>query len=204
VRVETMGRGNDWCILRTSGPRTLTLADSLTAAGLEAWTPRKTTRRRLPRSRVHREIVAPILATFVFARAAHRDELRGIIARRIQHHADQHPQFSIFEHAGRIPLIADAQVAGLRAEEDRATAAYKIVTDREAASAEHNARRQRVAELRASSPTYEIGARVTVPQVAFAGMTGVVEQGRGKKPAVNFGGGIVIEIEAWLLEPAAV
>lgn len=201
---DAHGISQRWCILRTSGSRTLALADSLTAAGLDAWTPRLTTRRRLPRSPAHREIVVPILTTFVFARACHRDELRAIIARRLLRSADQHPPFSIFEHAGRIPVIADDAIAGLRAEEDRATAAYKIITDREAASAEHNARRQRIAELRAGAPNYPVGARVTVPQVAFAGMTGVVERGKGKKPAVNFGGGVVIEIEAWLLEAAPV
>ena len=48
-----MGRGdiiNGWCILRTSGAKTLALADSLAAAKYEVWTPRQAKTRHRPNS----------------------------------------------------------------------------------------------------------------------------------------------------------
>ena len=72
---DISGASDRWCILRTSGARTLALADLLTRAGFEAWSPRKTLKRmkpgvkpRLDGTRPTIEIDTPILPTFVFAR----------------------------------------------------------------------------------------------------------------------------------------
>jgi hypothetical protein len=191
---------NRWCILRTSGPSTLPLTLSLRAAGYDVWTPTLTLRRRRPRSKAKIERDAPILPTFVFARAHHAADLMRLRALPVS----PHPAFSVFRHGGRIPLIGDAQIGGLREEEERLAAERDAERDQERRAAEVNARRQRVAELRAAAQSFPVGSRVTVAQDAFAGMMGVVERGKGRAPVVNFGGGMSVTIEAWLLVSAAV
>jgi hypothetical protein len=113
-----------WCILRTSGARTLALADSLTQAGFEAWSPRKTLMRVKPGvkprddgTRVMMEVGAAILPTFVFARARDLQTLARVACADIT----PHPPFSIFHHYGRYPEIADASVMGLQDAERDAT-----------------------------------------------------------------------------------
>ena len=182
-------QGNRWCILRTSGGKTLTLARSLVAAGIDAWTPMLVTKRRRPRSKVQIEIDAPILPTFVFARAAHIPDLYRALAAPM----NPHPAFSVMRHAGRIPLVGDSSMASLRAEE-------------QAAADEHSrkAERARRAKLKARGEVPPIGTVVRVKLVAFTGMTGVVEVAKGRAAVVNFGGGLTFTIEAWLLTPDAV
>lgn len=169
----------DWCILRTSGGRTLPLARSLAKAGFDVWTPMRKVRRRVPRSNARREIEAPITPTFVFARAFQLPELARVLALPVT----PHPGFSIFRHAGRIPLIADREIASLRVEEER---------EADRARRENGKSHRRV---------FPVGGQVRLPQGAFAGLTGVVESGDGKAAVVSFGGSLRMTIEAWLLEP---
>ncbi|RYE52310.1 MAG: hypothetical protein EOP20_15140, partial [Hyphomicrobiales bacterium] len=77
-----------WCILSTSGGRTLPLARSLSAAGLDAWAPMRTIRRPAPGQRraLHLglrrrmiEVDLPVLPGFVFVNAEHLDELARIV-----------------------------------------------------------------------------------------------------------------------------
>lgn len=168
-------RASDWCILRTSAPRTLTLAASLAAAGIEVWTPKRIDRRRLPRgSKGHKEVEAAIMPTFVFARATELARLQAIRADPIS----PHPAFSIFHHLDRIPFIAEREVAALRAEEERA---------------------QRAA-LKRQRHTFAPGTRVQVPDGAFAGLGGqVVDGGNGKFALVCFGGAFEVQIATFLL-----
>ncbi|WP_236547729.1 hypothetical protein [Sphingomonas sp. AX6] len=95
----------------------------------------------------------------------------------------------MFRYAGRVPVIAEGQIASLRAEEARAERLFE--DDRE---------RDRVAKLRSSSSVPAVGARVSVPITAFTGMVGVVEAAKGRSAVVNFGGGRTVTIAAWLLE----
>lgn len=191
------GCARRWCILRTAGARTLPLAASLNAAGFDAWTPQLTIRRRRPRSKAMVELQAAILPTFVFLRSDRLDDLRRLAMRP----GSALVQFSVLSHAGRVPLITDAQMATLRDEEDRAAAAHQVVKDREQRLAERSERQRKRATLRASAPSYAPGDQVRVLQPAFAGMTGFVERGVGKAVVVNLGGSISVTIEAWLLEP---
>lgn len=173
-----MGRGNDWCILRTGASRTLPLVASLEAAGFDVWSPVQTLNRRRGRTRERVEYAAPIMPTFVFARAIHRDELLRLASLPFS----DHPGFSVFRHLGGIPLISDAEVAGARRIEDRCKRAAK------------QGQRQ----------AFAVGQRVRVTEGAAAGLFGeVVQDGDGKFVLVAFAG-INLKIGAWLLGTDAV
>jgi len=163
-----------WCILRTGGSRTLPLVRSLAGVGLDVWTPIAMTERRKGRSRVRVEAAAPILPTFVFARADDLSELLAIETAL----TSQHPQFSLFRYAGRIALIADAELAQLRTEESRAA----------------------LARRRKERHVFEKGARVTVPDGAFTGLTGIVEDGGNGKFTLVIFNQLPIRIASFLLK----
>jgi hypothetical protein len=57
------------------------------------------------------------MPTFVFARADRLGDLMRILRMPVS----AHPGFSIFRHAGRIPVIADRDIESLHAAKDRAT-----------------------------------------------------------------------------------
>lgn len=101
----------DWCILRTNGSRTLTLANSLQAAGIEAWTPVSIELRRIPRRKAKEERITPLTPRYVFARAIHLTALLDT------YHA--HPTFSMFWGNEGPILIADDKLEPLRTEESR-------------------------------------------------------------------------------------
>lgn len=163
-----------WCVLRTSGGRTLALAKSLADAGLEAWTPSTKQERRRPRSKASMEIDAPILPTFVFARASHLPDLLAAASSPV----NPHPAFSVFRYCGKFPLIGDVEIAGLRGEEERG----------------------RVRRLRSTRRTFDRDASVRVPDGPFAGMSGVVRDCDGKYAMVSFNGGWQVKIATFLLE----
>lgn len=171
--VDLATSSNLWCILRTSGARTLRLERSLVGAGFEAWTPKEGQSRKRPRSSSRIDVVVPIAPTFVFVRA----ERLADVARALAQPVSPHPPFSIFQHAGRIPLVREAALASLRAAEEKA------------------ARR----EKRSHRYIYPRGAKVKTDEPAFVGLTGVVEDGDGKHAVVTFGGSFRMKIATWLL-----
>lgn len=168
---------DDWCILRTSGARTLPLASSLSAAGFDVWTPAETTSRRQPRSKTRVEREGPIMPTFVFARADRLEDLLQLLGQPL----NPHPPFSVFRHGGRIPIIHDVEIGNLRDHEERA--------------------RDRVRRAKRKGYRHEFaqGERVRVPEGSFAGMTGVVQDGDGKFAFVSFGGALRVKIATFLL-----
>lgn len=169
-------RSGDWCILRTSGARTLPLAKSLKAAGFDVWTPVQVDKRRLPRGRkgqIEREV--PITPTFVFARADRAADLLRVLAMPV----NPHPAFSVFRYLGRVPLIADREIAHLHGAEDRAK---RVV-------------------LKAQRHAFVVGATVRVNEGAATGMSGIVEEGDGRFALVAFGGGFRMKIATFLLRP---
>nr|WP_047169444.1 hypothetical protein [Sphingomonas sp. Y57] len=167
-----------WCILRTSPGRTLGLMAALSSAGFDAWTPRQTQTRRRPRSKVTVEREVPIAPTFVFVRAEHVRDLAAAEAALV----NPFPAFTIFRHAGRIPLIADGEVAGLRQAEEKAQLL-----------ARRRVRRQ-----------LALGQRVNVDDGAFAGLTGVVEESGDRFALIAFGATFRMRIATWLLSPDGV
>lgn len=208
-----------WCILRTSGGQTLPLARSLRASGFDVWTPartiRKTVRARTPSGSRHLEVELPILPTFVFARERELAMLADAAAQLVS----RHPAFSIFRHGGRIPLVSDGDVAGLRAEEERAAATIQAMRDAEthaeaekiriAAMKSEAARRRATKEmeraylatLRARPIALVPGASVRVAEMpALAGVAGVIESTDKSFAMVRFGSQSW-KIDGWRLSP---
>lgn len=170
-------RGKDWCILRTSGPRTLAVARSLATAGYDVWTPSQVSSRRRPRSKVAVEYEAPILPTFVFARADRLIDLLRVTSLPI----NPHPAFSVFRFHDRAPLIADAEIEGLRQYERRCN---------------ELAQRKRA---KAHRREFSIGENVSVQDGAWQGLSGIVEGGDGKQARVSFGGSLSVTIATFFL-----
>lgn len=182
-----MSEGKLWCILRTSPGRTLPLAGSLAEAGFVVWTPKQTVTKRRSRSRATYEIEQPLVPTFVFASKDSVVELMSIANAAMS----PHPQFSLFQHAGRVPAVSERDIMGMRQEEDRLN--LELHRRREAAE-----RTKRIGERKASRRQIPAGASVSIAAGPFAGLTGVVEGGNKKEAFVNLGGGFVVKIDTWL------
>ena len=195
-----------WCILRTSGGQTLPLARSLRAAGFDVWTPERTLRRFMPAKTISGkrlvETQVPILPTFVFASEDRLEELAEAAGDR----ASAHPAFSIFCHAGRVPLVSHGSVAGLREEEAREAATIAEIRAAESHAeaerirvaaiksasarrrAEQAAERQRLSALRAQRCAVALKSKVEVVDVpALVGVTGILEEVEGSYARVRFG-----------------
>ena len=160
-----------WCILRCSGAHTLRLADSLTAAGIEAWTPAEEAVSRTGRNRSRINDTVPVLPTYVFARAARLLDLIGLS----QAFISPHPDFSVFKPFGLYPLIANAELDPLRVAERKG---------------------QSVENLMRFSP----GDIVRCAEAGFQGLSGVVETSKGKFTLVAFPG-LQVSIATMLLLP---
>jgi len=207
-----------WCILRTSGGQTLPLAAWLREAGFDVWTPAREIRkvvRRGTRAEQRLEIAIPILPTFVFAQE--RD--LAPIADVMDDENSLHPAFSIFRYSGRIPLVGDREIAGLRQEEKGKAAEMQEIRDAEtheeaeririaaikSEAARHRAlramERARLADLRAQRRAFVPGAEVNVAEMpAMKGAAGVVESSDGVFAWVRFGTQSW-KIEGWRLSP---
>lgn len=199
-----------WCILRTSGGRTLALADTLIAAGIEAWTPRRTIKRPAPgnrrryvmgQRRVMIEVSLPIIPGFVFARA---DMLDDIIRASAMPYGP-HPSFSLLMVGDRVPLVGERQVAGLRTAEELATAAIVSEREEETRDQERRARAARLGTeraqrkaLRQERKAFRTGDKVIVEDMAaLVGVIGTIVEGRGTSAVIHFGGSLTMEVEAW-------
>ncbi|MGI4763452.1 MAG: hypothetical protein ACRYGP_00025 [Janthinobacterium lividum] len=180
-----------WCILRTAGPRTLPLARSLNAAGIEAWTPMLVVNWRRPRSKATVERDAPILPTFVFVAEHHLADVLAILDMPVS----PHPPFSVFRFAGRVPRIRSGKMAALRAYEASEAAKYQRAKDRAAS---------KPTKPRGTMPDIGVTVRVVGEGVLFGGMTGTVVGQKNRSAVVDFGGSIPIDIEAWLLSETSV
>lgn len=178
-----MSAPGTWLILRTSGAKTLALAKSLAGAGFDVWTPSYVKQApkhdgRMPATVKTTERECAIAPTFVFARATHLADL--MIARALP--TNQHPAFSIFHYAGRIPLIGDGEVQGFRDEEERNRPKVPKVP------------KERHRKL-------VTGQRVHMSDGAYAGLTGIVETAQGGWAMVAFAGGVSMKVDSWLLSP---
>jgi len=168
---------SSWIILRTAGTRTLPLWRSLADAGFDTWTPRETVTRRRPRSREERTIKRAILPTFVFVAA---DRLTDVLE-ALRAPVNPHPGFSLVSHAGRVPAVAERDIAGLRSAEAEAVRAAE--------------RRLRKSHRQA----FGIGQSVSVKDGAWTGLTGVIDGGDDRFARVVFGSGMSVKISTFLL-----
>jgi hypothetical protein len=169
-----------WCILRTSGRNTLALADHLKREGFEVWTPVDHQPRRLPRRKQRVERQAPLMPTFVFAKAS---ALADLIA--LSEQPGRPIGFSLFRDGRRVPAIEDGELDALRGEETRSLARC----------------RKAMQAGRRSTRVYARGETVRVPEGSFGGMTGIVETSDGRFTLVCFGGAMSVKISTWLLAP---
>lgn len=194
-----------WCIVRTRGPNTLPLVQMLTASRFDVWTPVKTLSRPATRRKPRTEHDFPILPGLAFV-AASQVVMLSYVSTSVN---DYHRGFSIYYHDGRIPLIGDRTLDGLR-DEERA-AADRIQAERDAITREQ--RRQERANalqteqarrkfLRSQRREFRRGAAVVVTDVpALAGLPGVIVKSNGTSAVVSFGGMLEWTIEAWQLTP---
>lgn len=117
-RVSVGKKGEDWCILRTSGRTTLRLADTLAEDGFEVWTPAERKTVRIPRANIRRPVILPIMPSYVFARAVHLVDLLQMATQSFKPRRaagkPSHVDFSVMHYHDTIPLIADAQLERLR------------------------------------------------------------------------------------------
>ncbi|GGB21409.1 hypothetical protein GCM10011380_08710 [Sphingomonas metalli] len=209
-----------WLILRTSGGQTLPLAASLGAAGFAVWTPARVLRRSIPaKTPSGKRLIAtdaPILPTFVFA--AEADLLR--LAAAAVELPSPHPAFSIYRHGGRVPLVGDSEIAGLREEEAREAAVIRAMREAESHAAAEAIRiaaikseaarrratreleRKQRAALRAKPCQLAPGTVVEVAEMpALIGVPGVVESVDGAHAHVRFGTQSW-KIEGWRVYPS--
>lgn len=118
---------SEWIILRTAGRSTLPLAESLAEDGYEVWTPVETIKVRVPSMNARRTVRLPIMRSYVFASVRHLVDLLQLAAMPVKPRRGAglmkpaHPGFSVLHAFGRIPLVAEADLAPLRTLEARRT-----------------------------------------------------------------------------------
>lgn len=188
-----MGRDDDdildlgsWCILRMASADTLRVTRSLKEAGLDVWTPTEWRVARMPRTRARYDKPRAIMPSYSFARVEHLDEL----LRTAMLPGRQGPRFTVFHYRGGVPVVADAQLAPLRA------------LERDLRNSFERARFKGI-----KLPHLLRGARVEMPAGAFEGLSGIVEDTQGQFTLVNvdvFGKTTMIKVASLLLADPAV
>lgn len=122
-----------WCILRTSGARTLNLASSLAKDGFDVWTPVEKAQVRGRRSHPPSESTVALMPSYVFARMDRIDELLALSRspsltyRRWDQELRRmvlqgHPAFSVMkgmDNAAAFAEVPDRQLSALRMIETR-------------------------------------------------------------------------------------
>ena len=156
-----------WCILRSASTDTLPLVKSLTNAGYNVWTPTERRTGRMPRTRTEYDKTFALMPSYAFADATAIDDLLklAMVPNR------KHPSFTIFQHDGGIPLIADTDLGGLREEEARCDAVY-----------------DRHKKKTTKGPHFDEGAIVGANSGGFEGLSGVVVGEAGQFTLVSFDG----------------
>jgi transcription antitermination factor NusG len=165
-----------WCILRVGASRTIRLADAL--APFNAWTPRETFKRRIPRKTERETVTIPIMPTYVFAPAHYIMDLIELA----QAWDKACPDFSLQRHPDRIgyAVTPDSQLNPLRLAERAGTPLEQV-------------------------RTFAHGERVKLTEGGFSGMSGIVETSDGKFTMLAFPGfAIPIKVETLRLLPEAV
>jgi transcription antitermination factor NusG len=172
-----------WVILRMASGDTLKVAASLTAAGLDVWTPVERKVRRIGESRTRARHEIAMVPSYAFGRVEHVDELLrlAMLPQR------EHPRFSVYHRRGGIPLVADEQLNALRGEVERSQRLF-----------------DRFRRRGKKGPKLEPGSEVRLPDGPFAGFTGVVEEQQGQFTEISltiFGKARSIKVASLLLAP---
>lgn len=187
-----MTRHNDildlgsWCILRCANADTLPVFESLKRAGIEAYAPIDKRTGRKPRTKAQYVKSVALMPSYVFAHVRHLNDL----ARLATLPTSPHPRFSIFKQQGGFGLVADDELAALRAEEGRKLGVF-----------------ERLSRRGRKGPRLAVGSEVRLPDGPFAGFSGIVGEVQGQFTLVDttiFGKPITIKIASFLLHPSAV
>lgn len=188
--MATKGRAIDeldlgsWCILRMGSASTLSVLESLRRAGFDVWTPVEHKLGRMPRTRVSYEKQFALMPSYVFARVEHIEDL----AKLAMMPNPDHPRFSMFQHQGGFPLIAESELDALRETESKRQGVF-----------------ERLRRRGMKRPTFPLGQAVRVSEGGFAGLTGIVEGKSGEFTLVSYAGfHNPVKISSLLLLPDAV
>lgn len=181
-----MARGDDtldlgaWFILRMASSDTLGVLKALSKAGYDAWTPVERKKGKMPRTRTEYDKEFALMPSYVFVSVHHLPEIQHLAMlppRNV-------PRFTVFQHQGGIPLVADDQLDALRAEEGRLQTVY-----------------ERACRKGKRGPKFNPGHIVRIDEGGFMGMEGVVESQQGQFTLVSFEGfHAPIKIASILLE----
>ena len=167
-----------WLILQMTGQRTLKLVRSLSIAGIDAWTPVATERRRRPRSKKFRDVPVALLPGFAFVEVGYLTDLLAIVHAPVS----DHPPFSILQRHGEALTATDGSLNPLREYERRMQNQWLAHLD--ATQREAKQKRKKTA-----ARAYVLGQRVKVESEAFSGLTGeIVEIRNNGDLALEFTG----------------
>ena len=162
----------NWIILRCSGKATLQLVKSLEGAGYlgQIWTPTVEVAVRTGASRSKSKVDVAVLPSYAFCDADRVSDLIGEAADP----TSNHPNFSLFRHNGRIAVVSDRSLDGLRIEQNKKSDGKHV--------------------------KMPLGDRVRTTQSGFEGLTGRVVGGAGKWTFVEFEGfALPVKISTFLL-----
>lgn len=162
-------QGTSWCVVRTQGGQTLSLAKALQEAGYQAWTPVETVIRRARRSHPAQEIVVPLMPGLIFVGW---DKLTDLIALSRNAMPYLHWDAEQGRHVTR--GIAHFRILQIGSPGEGRT--YARVSDRELAGLRQAEARAQVAVKR---KTLRKGAKVRLAEGAYEGLRGTVEFVKG-------------------------
>lgn len=165
-----------WCVVRTQGGQTLTLAKSLQDAGFAAWTPTGTMTRRARRSHPAQEIVTPLMPGLIFVAW---DKLGELIALSRNAMPYLHWDAAQGRHVTR--GIAHFRILQIGSPGDAMR--YARVSDRELNGLRQAEAKAHVAVKR---KTLRKGTPVRLAEGAYEGLRGTVESVKGGFAHVRF------------------
>jgi transcription antitermination factor NusG len=167
---------SDWCILRTSGRSTMSLAESLAKDGFDVWTPVA-------------DGVTPLTSSYVFARAHELPRLLSLVR-------SPSLQYRIWDPELRRMVVRGHPAFRLMRGLDPFTP-WAMVRDAQLAALRGIEKRRKPRGLIKEIP---IGAKVRTDECGFAGLNGVVESIRNKFATVVFDGfPFPVQVGCWLL-----
>lgn len=179
-------QGKQWCILRTSGRTTISLAETLAKDEYDVWTPIETRKITVPRANVKREVRLPIMPTYVFAASHHLGELLQLAGMPVRPRRGAglldaaHAAFHVLHCFGGIPIVDDRHLSNLRRLEAKRT------------------------PLRRAAYAFPQNSKARVKDGAYGGMTGVVIRSTLDATTLDFGNGWSTKIPTSILSPADV
>ncbi len=168
-----------WFIVRMAGQDTLRVVSYLKRRGFEAWTPIERKQGRMPRTKASFDKEFALMPSYAFASVHDLNQIHHLAMMP----ANDRPRFSVFQHRGGVPLIADNQLDALRGEEGRLLRVY-----------------EKLCRRGKKGPRFTAGDTVRLIEGPFAGLDGIVEDQQGQFTLVSLRGfHSAIKIQSLLL-----